>query len=581
MANDEWRMMNAEGETGEENAILPSAICRLPSARCLPVSVIVPAYNSAATLPLCLTALAAQDYPHDTYEVIVVDDGSTDDTAALARAAGVKVITQPNSGPAAARNTGAAAATGDLLLFTDADCAPVPGWIRALVAPFADPRVAGAKGAYLTRQAALVPRFTQLEYADRYDHMASAETIDFVDTYSAAYRRDVFLANGGFDTIFPTASVEDQELSFRLAEKGYRLVFAPQAQVYHRHNPTLAAYIRRKFFIGYWKALLARWHPGRLVKDSHTPQVLKMQMGLVAVGLGGLVVGLVGGWVVWGFGSAGGEETAARGGLVVVALAAVAFLLSSVPFLAKVWRRDRGVVLSAVGLLWVRALALGTGFALGLARFRGQTGERRPALTAWQRVVKRSLDVAGALLGLLITALPMAAIALAVRLDSPGPALFTQTRVGQAGRPFRLLKFRTMVQGAEALLPQLINLDALPQPAFKLRDDPRVTRVGRLLRRYSLDELPQLVNVLAGAMSLVGPRPEEAAVVARYSDDQRRRLAVKPGLTGPMQINGRGDLPFEQRLALELDYIEHYSLRRDLGILLRTLPAVLRGEGAY
>jgi lipopolysaccharide/colanic/teichoic acid biosynthesis glycosyltransferase len=105
--------------------------------------------------------------------------------------------------------------------------------------------------------------------------------------------------------------------------------------------------------------------------------------------------------------------------------------------------------------------------------------------------------------------------------------------------------------------------------------------VGRFLRRYSLDELPQLVNVLAGAMSLVGPRPEEAALVARYSDDQRRRLAVKPGLSGPMQVNGRGDLPFEQRLALELDYIEHYSLRRDLAILLRTLPAVLRGEGAY
>jgi lipopolysaccharide/colanic/teichoic acid biosynthesis glycosyltransferase len=121
----------------------------------------------------------------------------------------------------------------------------------------------------------------------------------------------------------------------------------------------------------------------------------------------------------------------------------------------------------------------------------------------------------------------------------------------------------------------------LPQPAFKLQNDPRVTRVGRFLRRHSLDELPQLVNVLRGEMSLVGPRPEEAALVERYTDSQRRRLAVKPGMTGPMQISGRGDLPFEQRLTLELDYIEHYSLRRDLAILLRTVPVVLRGDGAY
>ncbi len=178
-------------------------------------------------------------------------------------------------------------------------------------------------------------------------------------------------------------------------------------------------------------------------------------------------------------------------------------------------------------------------------------------------------------------ALPMAVIAALVKLDSPGPAIFSQPRVGQNGRPFRILKFRTMVDRAEEMLPQLVDLDALPEPAFKLRDDPRVTRVGRFLRRWSLDELPQLVNVLRGEMSLVGPRPEQAAVVARYTDDQRRRLAVKPGMTGPMQVSGRGDLPFEERLALELDYIERYSLRRDLAILLRTIPAVVRGQGAY
>jgi lipopolysaccharide/colanic/teichoic acid biosynthesis glycosyltransferase len=492
----------------------------------------------------------------------------------------VRVIRQANAGPAAARNTGAAAAQGQLLLFTDSDCAPVPGWIGALVAPFVDNRVAGAKGAYLTQQRDRVPRFTQVEYEDRYDRMAGAETIDFIDTYSAAYRRDVFQANAGFDTIFPTASVEDQELSFRLAEKGYRLVFTPEARVYHRHNPTLRAYIRRKFYIGYWKALLARWHPTRLVRDSHTPQTLKLQMVLAAAALAAAAIGGGAGLIAALSGGAFGAW-AWKAALGAALLAIVMFLLTAAPFLAKVWRKDRGVLLPAAGLLWVRALALGAGFALGLLRFRGQAGTRRPPLSAPQRVAKRLLDLALGLLMLIITGIPMALIALAIRLDSRGPIFFRQTRIGQDGKPFRIIKFRTMVDGAEALLPELVDLDALSQPAFKIRNDPRVTRVGRILRRWSLDELPQIFNVLHGEMSLVGPRPEESALVARYTDDQRRRLAVKPGMTGPMQVNGRGDLPFEQRLALELDYIQCYSLRRDLALLLHTLPAVLKGKGAY
>jgi lipopolysaccharide/colanic/teichoic acid biosynthesis glycosyltransferase/glycosyltransferase involved in cell wall biosynthesis len=538
------------------------------------VSVVVPAYNAADTLSLCLSALARQDFPAEDYEVVVVDDGSTDATADVARRSGVRVFSQPNAGPAAARNHGAQEARGEFLLFTDADCAPVPGWVRALTAPFADPQVAGAKGAYLTQQRSIVPRFTQVEYEDRYDRMAAVESIDFVDTYSAAYRRDIFLANGGFDAIFPTASVEDQELSFRLAEKGYRLVFAPEAQVYHRHNSTLRAYARRKFYIGYWKALLARWHPGRMVKDSHTPQALKLQMLLVAAVLAGLMLTLVASLLR-------GPARVFEVGLLGTGVLAVAFLASAMPFLAKVWRRDQAIVLPAVGLLWVRALALGAGFGAGLIRFRGGAPDRRPPLTAWQRAIKRTLDLSLGALALVVCAPPMALMALAIKLDSPGSVLFVQTRVGENGRAFRILKFRTMVAHAEALLPQLVDVSRLPEPAFKLRADPRVTRVGHFLRRYSLDELPQLVNVVRGEMSLVGPRPEEAAIVARYTDAQRRRLAVKPGMTGPMQIGGRGNLPFEKRLTLELEYIERYSLRRDFGILLRTLPAVMRGDGAY
>ncbi len=464
-------------------------------------SVIVPAYQAAGSLRSCLEALCAQTVARESYEVIVVDDGSTDATATIARDAGVSVITQPNAGPAAARNRGAAAAQGE---FTDADCAPVPGWISALVTPFSDPSVAGAKGAYLTRQRSAVPRFTQLEYQERYDRMAGRETIDFIDTYSAAYRRDVFLANSGFDSVFPTASVEDQELSFRLAEKGYRLVFAPDAQVYHRHNPTVRAYVRRKFYIGYWKALIARWHPSRMAQDSHTPGTVKLQMVLAALSLLGLVAAVIAS-LVFGLGIVPVWA--------LVLAVAIAFVVTEIPFLIKAWHRDRGVVLPAVGLLWARAFALGAGFALGVVRFRGGIGERRPPISGLQSVVKRMMDFVLGALFLIVAALPMALAAIAIKLDSPGTVFFRQTRIGQDGRPFRILKFRTMVAHAEELLPKFVDLAELKQPAFKIKDDPRVTRVGRFLRRYSLDELPQLVNVLTGEMSLVGPHRRSTSPV--------------------------------------------------------------------
>jgi lipopolysaccharide/colanic/teichoic acid biosynthesis glycosyltransferase/glycosyltransferase involved in cell wall biosynthesis len=532
-------------------------------------SVVVPAFQAAETIGDCLTALNQQTVPAGSYEVIVVDDGSTDGTEAIARAAGVIVARQEHAGAAAARNCGAALARGELLLFTDADCAPVPGWIAALAAPFCDPEVAGAKGTYLSRQRSKVARFTQIEYEDRYDRMAGAERIDFIDTYSAAYRRSIFLANGGFDPRFLIN--EDQEFSFRLAEKGYKLVFAPDAQVYHRHNATVTQYARRKFKIGMWKVRVTRQHPTQVVKDSHTPGALKAQLLIAAVSLAMTVVNLGitarrkrpwwPGWFVWL-------------GLLT------AFDISAVPFYSKIARRDPQLVPPALPMMWVRALALGFGFAAGLVRFR-KLGDERPPLTVIERAAKRLIDLTLTLALLPFVAPLMGAIALAITLDSRGPVLFRQVRTGQKGQPFEIFKFRSMVDGAEHALDRLVDVDTLIAPAFKIPNDPRVTRVGRFLRRWSLDELPQLLNVLRGEMSLVGPRPEEARVVARYTDDQRRRLAVKPGITGPMQINGRGDLPFEDRLRLELDYIENYSLARDLRILARTLPAVLDGAGAY
>ena len=195
--------------------------------------------------------------------------------------------------------------------------------------------------------------------------------------------------------------------------------------------------------------------------------------------------------------------------------------------------------------------------------------------------MKRAMDVVVSAFLLVALSPLLALIALAIMVDSGRPVLFRQRRIGEEGRPFNMLKFRTMVTDAEQRLPELVDLSTLDQPAFKIPDDPRVTRIGRPLRRTSLDELPQLFNVLRGEMSLVGPRPEEEAIVALYDERQRGRLAVRPGITGPMQVYGRSDLTFEERLAMERDYLDNLSLLTDLAILMRTPRAMVRGDGAY
>ncbi|MFC4058762.1 sugar transferase [Planomonospora corallina] len=205
---------------------------------------------------------------------------------------------------------------------------------------------------------------------------------------------------------------------------------------------------------------------------------------------------------------------------------------------------------------------------------------QHPDLTGPRQLVKSTFDRAGALLVLLLLAPLLAGIHLAVRVTSGGPVIFTQTRVGKDGREFRLLKFRTMVVGAESLQADLGASDG-DGVLFKLRKDPRVTPVGAWLRRHSLDELPQIINVLAGDMSLVGPRPPLPAEVARYGADVHRRLVVKPGMTGLWQVSGRSDLSWEESVRLDLRYVENWSLALDLQILWKTWSAVVRGTGAY
>jgi exopolysaccharide biosynthesis polyprenyl glycosylphosphotransferase len=196
-------------------------------------------------------------------------------------------------------------------------------------------------------------------------------------------------------------------------------------------------------------------------------------------------------------------------------------------------------------------------------------------------MLKRGADIVISAAALAITSPVFALAAVAIKLGSRGPVLYVQRRAGLNGEPFRMLKFRTMVDGAHDRLGELVQLDGLHDPMFKLRNDPRVTGVGRFLRRWSLDELPQLVNVLRGDMSLVGPRPEQVELVERYRPEHRFRLDARPGMTGPMQVFGRGNLDFDERLAVEREYIENVSLGRDARILVMTIPVVISGRGAF
>ncbi|MFC5286593.1 sugar transferase [Actinokineospora guangxiensis] len=204
-----------------------------------------------------------------------------------------------------------------------------------------------------------------------------------------------------------------------------------------------------------------------------------------------------------------------------------------------------------------------------------------PVFSGAARIAKRLFDTAAALAGIVVAAPLMLLVAAAVALDDRGPVLFRQTRVGKHGKPFTMVKFRTMVVDAERARQALMGANESDGPLFKIRADPRLTRVGRVLRRYSLDELPQLVNVLFGRMSLVGPRPPLPEEVLRYAKDTRRRLLVPPGLTGLWQISGRSNLSWPEGIALDLHYVDNWSFTTDLVILWKTARAVVGGTGAY
>jgi glycosyltransferase involved in cell wall biosynthesis len=306
---------------------------------------VVPAYNAMATLSGCLASLQKQDRIPD--EIIVVDDGSTDETGSVAQRFGAKVIRQEHHGAAAARNLGIQQAQGEIVLFTDADCAPASNWVSEMLGPFADPGVAGVKGAYRTRQNEVVARLVQQEFEERYDRLERLASIDLIDTYAAAFRTCVLRQIGGFEPALPHN--EDVELSYGLAGAGYKLMFNRRAAVYHRHPVTWGAYISTKIKRGFWRMVVYRFHPRKAVIDSYTPQLLKLQVFLVYGVITGMTLALV--WPIAGW---------------VAGISLACLLVSAIPFLVRLRKSDSQIAPWAMIFVTFRAVAFALGVAAGL-----------------------------------------------------------------------------------------------------------------------------------------------------------------------------------------------------------------------
>ena len=314
-----------------------------------PVSIIIPTFNGDSRIGNCLDALLKQ-VPGRNVEILVINDGSTDDTAhVVKRYSGVRLITQGNAGPAAARNRGALEARGTIIIFTDDDCVPMLDWLSAMLEPFKDPEVVGVKGIYRTHQERLVARFVQIEYEDRYRFMKGAPSIDFIDTYSAAFRRDRFLEMTGYDTSFPVACAEDIELSYRMSARGWKMMFAPTAIVYHTHPDRLSWYLKKKYKFAFWRVLAVRKNPSKAVRDSHTPQLMKLQLLFAPALLLAVAFDLV-------------VRPAVPATLIVMGV----FLVSTLPFAVRAIAKDPVVGLLSPALLAARSCAQLLGMAAGL-----------------------------------------------------------------------------------------------------------------------------------------------------------------------------------------------------------------------
>jgi len=313
-------------------------------------SIIIPTFNGGSRIGSCLDALLEQAAGRDV-DILVVNDGSTDNTVNVVNQySAVRLINQANAGPGAARNRGAMESAGRILLFIDDDCIVASNWLDSMLGQFRDSEVVAAKGAYRTRQKQLTARFVQIEYEDRYRLMDGLDSIDFIDTYSAAFRRERFLEMNGYDTSFPVACAEDAELSYRMSNSGWKMKFAPAAIVYHTHPDSLRAYAAKKYKFAFWRVMAVRKNPGKAIKDSHTPQLMKLQLLLVPALLAGFAFDLT-------------TQPHVSASLIVIGL----FFLSTLPFAIRAFRKDPLVGFLSPALLALRACAQLIGVIGGIA----------------------------------------------------------------------------------------------------------------------------------------------------------------------------------------------------------------------
>ncbi len=520
------------------------------------LSLIVAAHDEQSVIAARVANALALDYPRELMEVIVTCDGCTDATAARAHEAGADVVLElERGGKIRAQDAAVQRARGDVVAFSDANALWEPDAARMLVGAFADPRVGYACGQVRFVQAAAGADagnqegvYWRYELAVRaYESRLSSITAGNGAIY--ATRRDAYIV---VDPIMG----HDLSLPFNMVRRGLRAVYVPTARASEKMVPSLLGEFARK---------------RRMM--SHTWPIL------------------VRGGMLFPRGYPPGYA------LMIVSHRLLRYLTPFLHLLALV--ANIALVARDAGALYEVTLALQLALLLGallggvlrvrpllIARYYVLT-TASPAAGLWDwlrhgtspilgscrghKMIRRTLDIAVSGLGLALGAPVLAAAMVAIRLESRGAVIYRQRRVGMHGREFDVLKLRTMVDGAEHIGAGLA-IDA---------NDSRVTRVGALLRRASLDELPNLLNVLRGDMSLIGPRPTLPVQVAQYTERQRGRLQIRPGITGWAQVNGRASLPWSERIELDLYYIAHRSLLLDLRILWRTPALVLGGDGLY
>lgn len=319
------------------------------------ISIIVPAFNAGKTIRQCIESVLkeSEDFEEES-ELIVVDDESSDDTRQIAKKyKEVLLVEQKHAGPAVARNLGAKKARGEIIIFTDSDCEVAENWLREMIAPFKDKNVVGVQGAYKTEQASLVARFEQIDIELRYERMKKAKHLDWIGSYSAAYRKNVFFDFGGFDESFPIASGEDPDLSYRIAEKGLKLFFNPKAIVFHQHPGKLKKYLKTKFFRAYWRVLLYKKHPKKAMNDSYTTLGLKIRIASIIWLFAGIIfqpVFLLLGWKSWLF----------------LLIGAIIFIAGCMKFFVFSLKKDWKIALVSPIILFINSTVFLLGLLTGL-----------------------------------------------------------------------------------------------------------------------------------------------------------------------------------------------------------------------